>query len=58
MIYRFPAQFTFRAQTFADGKSSFGPVRVYFWISDDGNGWQIDRTWWERTYTERPPSYR
>ena len=58
LIYHFPTLFTFRAQMSADGKSSFGPVRVHFWISDNGDGWRIDRTWWERTYTEKPPSYK
>ncbi len=58
VIYHFPTQFISRAQLAAEGKSSFGPVRVHFWIADYGNGWQIDRTWWERTYTEKPPSYK
>ncbi|MBV9617606.1 MAG: prepilin peptidase [Verrucomicrobia bacterium] len=58
IIYHFPTQFISRAQVTADGKSAYGPVRLYFWVSDYGNGWQIDRTWWERTYTETPPSYK
>ena len=58
LFYHFPKEFTFTAAVSADGKSSYGPVRIYFWISDDGNGWRIDRTWWERTYTESPPSYK
>ena len=58
LVYHFPRQFSFRAQLAADGKSSYGPVRIHFWIADDGRGWEIDRTWWERTYTESPPSYK
>jgi hypothetical protein len=58
LIYHFPKDFTFRAQVSADGKSSYGPVRVHLWISNAGEGWIIDRTWWERTYTETPPSYK
>ena len=58
MIYHFPTQFIFRGQLAAEGKSSYGPVRVHFWIADHGAGWQIDRTWWERTYAEKPPSYK
>jgi hypothetical protein len=58
LIYHFPVQFTSKAQLAAEGKSGYGPVRIYFWISDTGEGWKIDRTWWERTYTESPPSYR
>jgi len=58
IIYHFPAQFISRAQFAAEGKSSYGPVRVHFWIADYGNGWQIDRTWWERTYSETAPSYK
>ena len=58
VIYHFPAEFTSKAQLDAEGKSSFGPVRIHFWISDMGSGWKIDRTWSEPTYTERPPDYR
>jgi hypothetical protein len=58
VIYQYPTQFIFRAQFTAEGKSGYGPVRVHFWISDYGNGWQIDRTWWERTYSEIAPSYK
>ena len=58
VIYHFPTQFISRAQVAAEGESSVGPVRVHFWIADYGNGWQIDRTWWERTYTEKLPSYK
>jgi hypothetical protein len=57
VVYHFPTQFIFRAQIAAEGKSSYGPVRVHFWVSNYGNGWEIDRMWWERTYAERPPSY-
>jgi hypothetical protein len=58
MIYHFPTQFSFRAQLAADGKSSYGPVRIHFWISNMGEGWIIDRSWWERSYTEKPPAYK
>jgi hypothetical protein len=58
MIYHFPRQFAFTAQLAVDGKSSYGPVRIHFWIADQGDGCRIDRTWWERTYTETPPSYK
>ena len=57
-IYHFPAEIIARAELSAEGKSSFGPVRLHFSISDPGDGWKIDRTWSERTYTERPPDYR
>ena len=56
--YHFPAQFVAWAQMRSEGKSSFGPVHVYFDISDPGNGWRIDKTWSERAYTEKPPDYR
>jgi hypothetical protein len=58
LVYHFPTYLGFRVQLAADGKSGYGPVRIHFWIADYGNGWQIDRTWWERTYTEAPPSYK
>jgi hypothetical protein len=57
-IYHFPAQFAAWAQLSAEGKNSIGPVRVYFDISDPGDGWRIDKTWSERGYTEKPPDYR
>lgn len=58
LVYHFPAEFTSSAQLIAEGKSSYGPVRIYFSISDRGDGWKIDRTWWERAYTESPPDYK
>jgi hypothetical protein len=58
IIYHFPAQFSFQAQMFADGKSAFGPVRVHLFIVDSGAGWLIAGSSWERTYTESPPSYK
>ena len=56
--YHFPAQFVGWARMSAEGKSAFGPVRIHFDICDPGNGWRIDKTWSERTYTEKPPDYR
>ena len=56
--YHFPTQSVAWAQLSAEGKSSFGPVRIYFEISDPGDGWRIDKTWSERLYTEKPPDYR
>jgi hypothetical protein len=58
LIYHFPAEFISKAQLSAEGKSTYGPVRIHFWISDMGDGWRIDRTWSEPTYTEKPPDYR
>lgn len=58
LTYHFPAVFISNAQLTAEGKSSYGPVLLHFWISDMGNGWTIDRTWSEPTYTEKPPDYR
>lgn len=55
--YHFPAQFVAWAEMRAEGKSAFGPVLLYFDISDPGNGWRIDKTWSERAYTEKPPDY-
>ncbi|HJT46342.1 MAG TPA: hypothetical protein VJ721_08750 [Chthoniobacterales bacterium] len=56
--YHFPTQFKAWAKLRAQGKSSFGPVLLYFDISDPGDGWRIDKTWSERAYTEKPPDYR
>ena len=58
LTYHFPTQFVFTAQLAADAKSAHGPVRIHFWISDKGDGWKIDRTWWEPTYKEPRPSYK
>lgn len=56
--YHFPAEFVGWARLTAEGKSAFGPVRIYFNITNSGDGWTIDKTWSERTYTEKPPNYR
>jgi len=58
LIYHFPAEFIWKAQLAAEGKSGHGPVLIHFWITDLGDGWKIDRAWWERTYSEKPPDYR
>ena len=58
LIYHFPAEFVWKAQLATEGNSGYGPVRIHFWISDVGDGWRIDRAWWEPAYTEKPPDYR
>ncbi len=54
VLYRFPATLTCEAHMIADGISAYGHARMYFFIIDSGNGWQLQSTWWEHPGTPMP----
>jgi hypothetical protein len=52
--YHFPYNLTAEAHMVVDGMSAYGHARLYFFLIDSGQGWQVQSTWWEHPGTPMP----
>jgi len=54
IFYYFPVSFRGEAHMIVDGVSVYGHARLYFFLVDSGQGWQLQSIWWEHPGTPMP----